>query len=244
MGEFRPQPDNDIPTAAAIGALAFISTMMIHEAAGHGGVCALLGGRWTLYPVSMQCSIESRWMVAAGPLANLVAGSALWLWPWRGLSGSLRYYVWLTMAFNWFNFAGYLGLGALTGFGDWGVVMGSAGWVFKAVVALAAGGLYYVFMRAVAGAGTFRGRRATRAPYLAAGVVACGAAALGPLGPSYVAVAAAASFGAGTGLLAIQDWAGDSRPDVLWRRYGWMATAIAATVPYLVVIGRGLRIGY
>ena len=245
-------PDDHIPTAAAIGSLAFIATMIIHEGFGHGGVCAAIGGRIVLYPVSMQSNIDSRLMVAAGPLANLLAGAALWLLLTRStrISTHLRYFLWLTAAFNLFNAAGYAGLGALTGFGDWGVLLRwtRLPWVFRIGVALLAGILYYVFMRALAfAAGGFLGKRLVLAPYLAAGITAILAASLSRLGVGYLAVAAAASLGAGWGLLVIHDWGQASRRPFsaarLSRSNGWIFGSLVATIAFVVLIGRGLTMG-
>lgn len=207
------QAQDDTLTAAAIGALAFIATMIVHEALGHGSACAALGGRAVVYPVSMQCSIQSNWMVAAGPLANLVCGVALWSFfiRFRRPPVHIHRFLWLTIAFNLFNTAGYLGLGAATGFGDWGVVLGGISWPLRVFLVVLAGALYYGFMCAVAVAGSgflhnSRGWRLTLAPYLTAGIVACAAALRSPFGRGYLAMAAAASVGAGLGLPVMHDW--------------------------------------
>ena len=117
------------------------------------------------------------------------------------------------MAFNLFDAAGYFCLGAITGFGDWGVLLSAVPLWWKVGLALFGGSLYYGSMHAVASSGSVflrgissgpaRGRHLTVAPNLAAGVVACAAAFMSPLGRSYVWVAAAASFGAGLGALMI-----------------------------------------
>jgi len=45
-------PD-DLLTAAMIGALAFVSTMLIHEGLGHVCVFAIMGARW--YCILYRC---------------------------------------------------------------------------------------------------------------------------------------------------------------------------------------------
>jgi hypothetical protein len=196
-------------------------------------------------------------LVAAGPLANLAIGAALWIVLKRSppLSVHVRCFLWVAMAFHLFNWAGYLGLGAVTGFGDWGVLLRAVGTWWRAGLALLAALFYYGCMHAVASAGSVflgrnssgaaRGRRLTLAPYLAAGVVACAAAFLSPLGRSYVWVGAAASFGAGLGLLAIHDWGEacgqpESGPP-LTRSFCWIAGAIISSL-FVFLVGRGLTV--
>jgi hypothetical protein len=247
---------DDTLSAAAIGSLAFVSATFAHEALGHGSYCLVLGGRVLVHPVSMQCTVASPILVAAGPLTNIVVGVALWiiLTCFRPSSVHFHYFLWLTMAFNLFDATGYFCLGAITGFGDWGVLLTAVQLWWKVGLALLGGLLYYGCMHAVASSGyvflggtssgVARGRRLTIAPYLAAGVVACAAALMTPLGRSYVWVAAAASFGAGLGLLAIHDWGGSrDQPNaehVLMRSSGWLVASIAVSCLFIFVVGRGL----
>jgi hypothetical protein len=253
--------NDDTLTLAAIGALAFIVTILAHEALGHGGACIANGGHVVLHPVSMQCTAESRVQTAAGPLMNFVVGTGLWIllrsassWPPR-----LRYFLWITMAFNWFNGAGYLLLGGVASFGDWPVVFGNFGppWIWRLLAVPLAGAMYYFFMRQSASTGSeylgpaqsgkaARGRILTLIPYLAAGCVACAAAALAPFGMQYLLLAAAASFGANSGLLVIHDW-GAASPGAgplprVTRSFTWIIAALVVTVLFIVGIGPGLHV--
>lgn len=87
--------------------------------------CLLMNGHITLLaPLYMRCSIDSPAMVAAGPGMNVLAGLislvALRIWPGRGQTA--RYFFWLCLIFNWLVASGYLLVGAVTTFGDWGVL--------------------------------------------------------------------------------------------------------------------------
>jgi hypothetical protein len=160
------------------------------------------------------------------------------------------------MAFNLFDAAGYFCLGAITGFGDWGVLLSAVGLWWKVGLTLLGGLLYYGCMHAVASSGSVflrgtssgvaRGRRLTIAPYFAAGVVACAAALMSPLGRSYVWVAAAASFGAGLGLLAIHDWSEScNQPNSeheLIRSSGWLVASVVVSSLFVFIVGRGLAL--
>ena len=251
----RDTQRDDLMTAGAIGSLSFISSMLFHEGLGHVGVCTLLGGRSVLYPVSMQANIQSQWMVAAGPSMNFIVGGALWFLMARigRMPGHLRYFLWLTMAFSLFNAAGYLALSVLANFGDWAVLLRGArpNWLLRGCLALFAGLLYYAFMHAVAFAGRAflgppRGKRLTLTPYLVSGAVACTAATLSRSGLDYVFLAAAASLGAGWGLVAIHDWSRDpggvSAVSPITRSAAWLVASFVVTAFYIAIIGRGLRL--
>src|SRR4029078_5199245 len=76
-------------------------------------------------PVWMRCSIDPRLMVLAGPVANLAAGAVCWA-ILRGApprSAAVRLSLWLSVAFQWLVAAGYLAVGAASGFGDWPVIL-------------------------------------------------------------------------------------------------------------------------
>ncbi len=254
----NPAVHDDTLSAAAIGSLAFVTTTLAHEALGHGSSCWALGGQTLLHPVSMQCTVTSPLLLAAGPLTNVAAGVVLWivLTRFHQFSVHVRYFLWLTMAFNLFNAAGYFCLGAITGFGDWGVLLSDMKLWGRVELALFGALLYYGSMHAVAssgalflgraGSGLARGRRLTLAPYLASGVVACAAALRSPLGQSYVWVAVAASFGAGLGLLAIHDWGTSSaQPEsepLLTRGFGWIAASAIVDLLFVIVVGPGLKL--
>ena len=244
---------DDALTLAGLGASAFVSAMLVHEAVGHAGVSALLREAAVVYPAWTQSASHDARMVAAGPFANLAAGGALLWSSSRVRSGAGRLFVWLAAAFNLLNFAGYLLLGAAADFGDWAALLAPAnpGTVFRVGLSVAAALLYYAFARALATAGAgylgpARGRRLTTVPWVAAGGVACAAAAVSMQGFPPVAVAAAASLGAGAALPAMHDW-GRLQPErapepPVARSGAWIALSLALAAFYVLVVGRGLHV--
>jgi hypothetical protein len=65
----------DALTAGAIGILAYMLGNVLHEGAGHGGACLLVGAKpLVLSSVHFECSLDSRLVMAGGTLVNLLAG--------------------------------------------------------------------------------------------------------------------------------------------------------------------------
>jgi hypothetical protein len=112
-------------TLAALGILAYVMETVLHEAGGHGSVCLLTQGHITmLAPLFMRCSVQNLSLVAAGPAMNglVTVLSLIALHIGRPAGNAVRYFIWLCLVFNGLVAAGYLMVGAATGFGDWGVV--------------------------------------------------------------------------------------------------------------------------
>jgi hypothetical protein len=60
----------------ALGILAYVASMMTHEALGHGAYCFSLGGHNVMLTAWGEgCSVRPRGIEAAGP------GVAIWCWP-------------------------------------------------------------------------------------------------------------------------------------------------------------------
>ena len=60
-------PGPDPFTIASIGILAYMLGNVLHEGAGHGGACILVGARpLVLSSVHFECSAESRLVMAGG----------------------------------------------------------------------------------------------------------------------------------------------------------------------------------
>ena len=122
------QNTDDTLTLAAIGVLTIIAEMLIHEGGGHGGVCISTGGRVTvLTALDEYCTRNSLWIDLGGPAANFLAGGLSWLTLGRMLFSRtdrtrihLRYFLWLSMAYNLLKAAEYMPYSVLTGFGDLG----------------------------------------------------------------------------------------------------------------------------
>ena len=180
---------DSLPMVLAIGVIAYVGETVGHELLGHGSVCMLDGGHLTaLAPLWMRCSVHTIPMVIAGPAFNFVAGGlCAAILRLRKRSDTLGYFLWLSCGFNLLVACGYLIVGGVTTFGDWGVVFAyvQPQWAWR--LALAAVGLagYLVALRTLAslyqrlaGAGGFGGaalRRRTLWPGGSAAVAACAA---------------------------------------------------------------------
>ena len=178
---------DDLATTLAIGTLASIAQFVVHEVVGHGSACVLLGGQiLAVAPLWMQCSLVDRAMVLAGPAANVGAGAICWaILRWRPPDGAtLRLFLWLSLAFQWLVAAGYLAVGAASGFGDWPVIFPSVlgSWAGRIVAVAVAAVVYFLTLRTLARLGVERFgpslrdearlRRLALLPSLAAGAVA------------------------------------------------------------------------
>ncbi len=252
----RP-PQDDVPTLVAIASLAYVSASMTHEAGGHGIVCHAVGGRATIFSIFMQCDVESRAMIAAGPLTELAVGVLLFfaLRFLRGAPLALRCWLWLTMTVCLLRPAGYLILSGLANFGDAAAVMAGVepAWRWRSALVVVGAVLYYLGMRAVAwrltdlsGPGDpQRLRRLTTLPYLTAGVVACLAALCTPFQKAdFLLLAAAATFGGGWGLLAarglVKAAPGSPPAPSLTRSPGWIAAGLVTVILFVLLIARGI----
>ena len=146
---------DDLPTLLAAGIIAYVAETLLHEAAGHGGMCLAQGHQFTvLAPLWMRCSDFTLPMVAAGPSVNVIAALASFAAlrfgkPAHPVIGLL---LWLSFAFNALVACGYLGVGAATGFGDWPALFASVDpsfvWRLPAAIVAVAG---YLFCLGVAG---------------------------------------------------------------------------------------------
>jgi len=266
MGTVRPVAETDDPlTLLMLGGLAYLLTMLLHEAVGHGVGCLLAGGAPRITAVATQCEIQPLAMVLAGPLLNWTVG----LFLWRALprvsaeAARLWWLLWLLFAYNLLIAAGYLVFCGLAGFGDWAVAAAPlpAGlWRPLAVVGGAA--LYYLVLRAASARVPSldpdsplrpRLRALVLLPYIGAGLVALASGLLNPIDPiRRFLLPAASSLGAGMGLL----WVPDIHADLtrrsqgqtdgplgpVTRRAGWLAAAAVAILLFVTLIGPGLTI--
>jgi hypothetical protein len=254
---------DDAIVLGALGVLAYAASMMTHEALGHGVYCLSAGGHNTgLSAWAEECNLHPIGIEAAGPGLQFAAGLLAWL-VLRLLSLDavrLRYYLWLYMVFDLFISSGYVAFSGITNFGDAAVII--AGFrphvVWRGAIILLGAAAYYLSMRAAAlelgrFAGTDRdgGRvfRLVRIPYVAAGVFACGAAALNRTMPAGTAIglAAASSLGAGAGMLRLPGMLrrvalGAPRTSMyLGWSVTWVLAAAVVVAGFLFFIGPGLK---
>src|SRR5271165_3092858 len=259
----EPAP-SDAFTIVSIAIVAYIFATMLHEAVGHGGACLLVGGKpLVISTVHMECSVESRLVMAAGTLMNVAAGALCFALGRITAHPRLRYFLWLSMTLNLFIAAGYFAFSGIGGFGDWALFIQGLGpqWVWRIGMAIFGAAAYMLVarfslleLRPLIGSDRkqryVRAVGLTKLPYFAGGILACVAGALNPQGLILVVLSAAAStFGGTSGLLWMIDWLNGDRiplglepePMPIERSWPWIATAGMLAVVFVVVIGPGVR---
>jgi len=232
----------DLPTLAAVSALAYVVAVALHEHGGHAAACALLGshpkemGAFYVECDNAQLSgLRIRMVALAGPLASLATGTvALALLHIRSPRSNIAYYfTWLLGCLGLMSAAGYPLFSGVSGLGDLGTTQDGAlfevapegAWrVALVIVGIAA---YYYVVRimcraiepmagAPGGVGARVARRATLASYIAGAVVYLAIGALNPMGWTIVLLSVLpSSLGATSGLL----W--------MWRTYARHQRGIA-----------------
>jgi hypothetical protein len=232
---------------------------MVHEALGHGIAAWLTGDRiLSLSTVAVQNATASRFVSAAGTLANCIAGafSLLLLRSAKSLRTS-TYFLWIFGAFNLLN-SGYLVASALTNSGDWANVIAglSPPWLWRCVVGIV-GVVFYVFsirwaassMIRLAGASAEADvRRLVWPAYLLSGIVMTVAAVFNPISPSFILFSGAGpSFGLNSGLLFLPAMIADYRraetpasPRIPFS-FLWLVLAAVLSGIFVAVLGPGVR---
>ncbi len=110
---------DDLPTIAAVAVLAMCLVTTAHEALGHGGACLALGGAIERLTSSLfRCDLHSRWIDPAGPVMNLVVGTAALVAGRFAAAPAVRLCLLLvtTLSYGWEG--GYAVQAMLTGEGD------------------------------------------------------------------------------------------------------------------------------
>src|SRR5262245_39660166 len=141
-------------TLVAIAIVAYALANLIHEGLGHAGTCAAVGGRVTaLSAVHAQCAAEDRGflanalVMAAGTLANLLAGAAAWLLLRRQEARliSWRYFLWLFMTLNLLQGTGYWLFSGMANVGDWAQLVADLepSWLYRVILAIVGGAGYW-----------------------------------------------------------------------------------------------------
>lgn len=260
-------PELDTLTVAAIALLAYMLGNLLHEGAGHGGACQLVGGKpLVLSSVHFECSVDARLVDAGGTLANFIAAAVFFVLGrlTTQLHPRWKYFFWIAMTINLFTAAGYFLFSGIGGIGDWAEFMRGvhpqrlwrAGMtVFGAAAYAAVAWVSVLELRPLIGSDIGqRYRRAVRLsiiPYFFGGVLMCLAGARNPRGAMLVLISAAAStFGGTSGLLWDTQWLRSARmippglpSEALPIRRSWalIATAATAVVAFVAVMGPGVR---
>jgi hypothetical protein len=262
-----PAPaQDDSLTIAGVAMVAYMLATLLHEGAGHGGACLLVGGKaLVISTVDMECSVDNRLVTAGGTLMNVVAAAVCLilgrLTP--RASPRLKYFLWISMTVNLFIAAGYFAFSGIGGFGDWAMFIRGLGpqWalrigltVFGAAAYLLAARQSLLELRPLIGSD--RGARYQRAielsriPYFAGGILACVAGSLNPQGMFLVVMSTGAStFGGTSGLLWMIDWlkgkliplGSEPEPAPIQRSWAWVGMATVLALALIFAVGPGVR---
>jgi len=255
------QASDDVPTVCAISLLAAMLANVLHEGLGHAATALLTGTKsGVLTTVAWSSDFDSRLVAAGGTLANLAAGMVFWfaLRSARGASVRWRFFLLTSLAFNLFVGTGYFFFSGVTNFGDWADVIAGlrAYWLWRALLVIV-GMSSYFGAALVVGIGLVRYvgvprnefrrlRRLTLIPYFSAVLLVCAAGLLNLIGIQLVWQSALpATAGAKSGLLWLRYYipkgtVPERRPHGIDRSYGWITVAVALSLVFVFVLGRGI----
>lgn len=257
------QTKDDWLTVCAISVLAGIVGDVLHEGVGHAATALLAGAKsGVLSTVAWSSGYDSRLVAAGGTLANLAAGLVFWmvLRSARNASVRWRFFLLISLAFNLFDGTGYFLFSGFTDFGDWAVVIAGlpAHWLWRTL--LVVGGIVSYFGAVlVVGSALVRyvgvprsdSRRLTKLtllPYLTSILLASASGLLNPIGLQLMWQSALpATAGGHSGLLWLKHYiprgtVPERTSDSIARNYAWIAFAIALTIPFILVLGRGITL--
>lgn len=254
---------DDWLTVCAISVLAGVLGDVLHEGLGHAATALLTGAKsGVLSTVAWSSGYDSRLVAAGGTLANLAAGLVFWMALRSTKSASVRWRFFLltSVAFNLFDGTGYFLFSGFTDFGDWAVVIADlpAHWLWRTL--LVVGGVIFYFAAVlVVGSALVRyvgvpkseSRRLTKLtllPYLTSIVLAGASGLLNPIGLQLMWQSALpATAGGHSGLLWLKYYipkgtVPERSSNSIARNYGWVAAAIALSIFFIFVLGRGITL--
>jgi hypothetical protein len=215
-----------------------------------------------LTTVAWSSDLDSRLIAAGGTLANLAAAMVFWIALRRATGGSvrLRFFLLTSLAFNLFAGTGYFFFSGVTNFGDWAAVIAGlhAHWLWRTLLVVAGIASYYGAVLVV-GNGLVRyvgvPRNASRRlvkltfiPYFSAVLLLCAGGLLNPIGIQLVWQSALpAAAGAHSGLLWLRYYIPKGtvpqRPsNPIDRNYVWIILAVALSLVFIFVLGRGITL--
>jgi hypothetical protein len=256
--------NDDRLTVIAVSALACILQDVLHEGLGHGATAWLSGARSiSVSTVAMHCDIETRWISANGTVANLLFAAIFWLLMLRAqrYKPITRYFLVLAMAGNLFTGTGYFLFSGVFNFGDWAAVIQGwrPHWIWQLGLVVLGVASYYASMLVVRAAlESFRSDENPRrfrglcwTPYFTDGILAGLGGLLNPIGLFYVIASALPStLGANAGLMSLPSMMRQSGRNFslsrkeqvgpISRSPAWIATAAAASLLFIFVLGRGI----
>jgi hypothetical protein len=255
------QANDDVLTVCAISLLAEILANVVHEGLGHAATALLTGTKsGVLTTVAWSSDFDSRLVAAGGTLANLAAAMVFWiaLRSATGASVRLRFFLLISLAFNLFAGTGYFFFSGVTDFGDWAVVIAdlNAHWLWRALLVVAGMASYYGAVLVV-GTGlvrylgvprnaTHRLWKLTFIPYVSSVLLLCAGGLLNPIGIQLVWQSALpGAAGAHSGLLWLRYYIPKGtvparESNGIDRSYTWIIVAVALSLVFIFVLGRGI----
>jgi hypothetical protein len=169
-----------------------------------------------------------------------------------------RYFLLTSFAFNLFEGTGYFLFSGVANFGDWAEVIAGlhAHWLWRALLVIVGMASYFGAVLAVGIAmvryvgvpriASLRLRRLTLIPYFSTMILVCTAGLLNPIGIQLVWQSALpATAGAKSGLLWLRYYIPNGtvprrRADGIERSYVWITVAVALSLLFVFVLGRGI----
>jgi hypothetical protein len=244
-------------TIVSMAVIAEVAAVLLHEGLGHGVTAWLRGDIPTELTSNHLSSLRpDRWVAAGGTLVNLGVGLlALLLARRAGPHPNRRYFWWILATLNLLPGAGYFMFSGIFGFGDWQAVID--GWPHQTAWRMGMtvfGVALYVLVAWLLAIGVrpFVAARSAyntvgRLPYLASCFFSCAAGALDPLGLKLFLVSTVpAAFGGSSGMLWLDNLMPPKPPEealAVQRAPVWWVAALGIGLAYIVVVGRGVRLG-
>lgn len=269
-GNMAPTPNaaplhanDDALTVCSISLLAALLANIFHEGLGHAATALLTGtNSGVLSTVEWSSGSDTRLVAAAGTLANLAAALVFWIALRSAASRSVRWRFFLlaSLAFNLLAGTGYFFFSGVTGFGDWAIVIAGlhAHWFWRTLLVVGGTASYYgaalaVGIGLVRYVGVPRGdlrrlRKLTFLPYFSAVALACAGGLLNPVGIQLMWQSALpAAAGGHSGLLWLRycipkGIVPEVQPHAIERSYAWIFAAVAFSLLFIFVLGRGITL--
>lgn len=243
--------------------MAAILADVLHEGLGHAATALLTGSQsGVLTTVAWSSASDSRLVAAGGTLANLGAALVFWLAlrSTKRASVRWRFFLLICLAFNLLSGTGYFFFSGVTDFGDWAAVIAGLpshalwrtllvvfgiGSYFAAVLVVGTCLVRYV---GVPRSDLRRLRKLTLLPYFACVALLSAGGLLNPLGLQLVWQSALpAAAGGHSGLLWLiyyipRATVPERSSDPVERSYVWITCAVALSLIFILVLGRGITL--
>jgi hypothetical protein len=227
---------SSLATAAATGVVAYVMMDLVHEAGGHWVSTIFVPAvhAVSISTVGLQTHGSSRWVAAAGTIANLISGTILmWLCSRRRDGTAMRYFLWLAGTVNLMEI-GYPVYSGVSGLGDWGVVVRG----LPARIAMVAVGVAgYAFVVRLSARLADVERRAVIVSYVAGSVLMIAGAAMNPLRHAILLSGLPAGFAMTAGLLAARG----GKLALPFSRT-WIVAGVLVAAAFVLLLGPGVAI--